>query len=461
MQRLSTLIDEARDRDDGFSIIEVLVAMTVFAMIAAGVAMGIASSLYLAHGSRSREVAINLAQDAIDRARTSTNLFGVVDGTSQRTVGGVDYSIKQTARWVATAGAANACGAGGGPLAYKRVSMTVSWTAGGRGDGQSVSMNSLVAPPTSVTAPNLGTIIVAVARVDGSGNSGVSVSISPNRTNPNGATAITSTIAATDVTGCTYALNVKPGSYDVTLSKSGNIDDGTSSGSLGAQTGTPSTTVRVQANQTSSATFNYDGALTVAPQWIDPNASTTAFTSPSSAPVSLRRKTADFGPYAAGTTAQVFPFTDGYKAVAGTPAACASTDPENWTTANGASVAPRGVGQPLVGTNAVKAPVQVLTVKLAGNGDNALTATTTTPTPNSGDPGCATAASYTFSGLPAGGTVTIALPYGTYTLQSGSVTRILGGVITISYSGGAPTVSPAVGVSVSGNKVLLDPRRAP
>ncbi|OII12351.1 prepilin-type N-terminal cleavage/methylation domain-containing protein [Curtobacterium sp. MCBA15_008] len=460
MLRLSALISDARDRDEGFSIIEVLVAMTVFAMIAAGVAMGIASSLYLAHGSRSREVAIGLAQDAIDRARTSTNLFGVVDETKPVRVGEVDYSVQQTARWVPTAGTANACGAGGGPLAYKRVSMTVSWTAGGRGEAQSISMNSMVAPTSSVTAANLGTIIVSVSRVDGSGNPGVSVSIGPNAS-PNGASAITSTIPQTDSTGCSYAVNVKPGRYDVALAKSGNIDDGTSSGSLGAQTTRPSTTVTVTANQTSAANFNYDTALTIAPQWTDPNAGAATFTSPTSTPVSLRRKTADYGPYAAGTTTQVFPYADGYKAVPGTPASCSSVDPENWTTANGSAVTPRSAAQPLAGTNAVKAPVQILTVKLAGKLDNALTATTTTPNANSGDPGCATTTSYTFTGLPVGGTATIALPYGTYTLRSGTVTSILGGVISIAFASGTPNVTTATGVTTASNKVMLDPRRAP
>jgi prepilin-type N-terminal cleavage/methylation domain-containing protein len=458
MLRLNDVLRRSRQQDDGFSIVEVLVAMTVFAMIAMAVATGIVASLSLSHTSRSREVAIGLAQDAIDRARTATNLFSVVDDTSSQTVGGLQYTVQQVARWVPTSGSANACGAGGGPLAYKRVSMTVSWTSS---QSQSITMNSMVAPTSSVTAANLGTIIVSVSEVDGSGNPGVSVSIAPNASNPNGAGAITSAIAQTDANGCTYAVNVKPGRYDVSLAKSGNIDDGTSSGSLGAQTATPSTTVTVQANQTSAANFNFDTALSVTPQWSDPNASTTAFTSPSTAPVSLRRKSADYGPYAAGTTAKVFPYTDGYKAVPGTPATCASVDPENWTTANGTAVAPRSIAQPAAGTNAVKAPVQILTVKLAGKLDNALTATTATPNPSSGDPGCATSTTYTFTGLPVGGTATIALPYGTYTLRSGTVASVLGGVITITFASGNPSVTNATGVTSSSNRVMLDPRRNP
>ena len=460
MQRLTDVFHAGREHDDGFSIVEVLVAMTVFAMIAAAVATGIVGSLFLAHTSRSREVAIGLAQDAIDRARTATNLFSVVDSTTNPTVGGLQYTVKQVARWVPASGTANACGGGsGGPLAYKRISMTVSWSSSST---QSISMNSMVAPTTSVTAANLGTIIVSVSRVDGSGNAGVNVSIAPNAANPSGAGAITAAIAPTDTSGCTYALNVKAGRYDVSLSKPGNIDDGTSSGSLGAQTATPSTTVTVQANQTSAANFNYDAALTVAPQWADPNASaTTTFTSPTTAPVSLRRKTADYGPYAAGTTTQVFPYTDGYKVVPGTPATCASVDPENWTTANGTAVAPRNVSQPQAGTNAMKAPVQIVTVKLAGKSDNALSATTTSPNANSGDPGCATPVTYSFTGLPAGGTAVIALPYGTYTLRSGTLVSILSGVVSINFGTGTPGVTTATGVTTSSNKVMLDPRRNP
>jgi len=462
MLRITTLLDRARERDEGVSIVEVLVAMTVFAMIAAGVAMGIASSLFLAHGSRSREVAINLAQDAVDSARTSANLFSVVDGTTTPTVGGLRYTVKQTARWVPASGSANACGATGvtgGPLAYKRISLTVSWASAGK---QSVSMNSLVAPTSSVTAANLGTIIVSASLVSGSGNAGAAVSIAPAVTNPGGAGAITATIPKTDANGCSYALNVKPGRYDVKLTEPDNIDDGTSSGSLGAQTATPSTTVTVQANQTSAANFNYDQALTVVPQWSDPNASARPFTTPTSTTVSLRRKSADYGPYPTGVTTQVFPYTDGYKAVAGSPSTCLSVDPENWTPTSGTAVAPRNAPQPEAGTNAVKAPVQTLAVKLNGKLDNSLRAVSVAPDAGNGDPGCATATSYTFTNLPANGTVIIALPYGTWSLQSGTVVSILPNLVNITFSVTPPTVAAAAGVTpIAAGKVLLDPRRTP
>lgn len=461
MLRITTLLRRAREQDEGLSIVEVLVAMTVFAMIAAGVAMGIASSLYLAQTSRSREVAINLAQDAIDRARTSTNLFSVVDDTSTQTVGGLRYTVQQTARWVPRSGSPNACGAvgaAGGPLAYKRVALTVSWSGA---SSQSVSMNSMVAPTTSVTAANLGTIIVSASRVDGSGNAGASVSVAPAAVNPGNAAAITSTIPKTDGTGCSYALNVKPGRYDVSLTKPDNIDDGTSSGSLGAQTTAPSTTVTVQANQTSAANFNYDAALTVVPQWTDPNNGARPFTTPTSTTVSLRRKAADYGPFPTGVTTKVFPYTDGYKAVAGEPAKCLSVDPENWTTANGTAVAPRNQPQPASGTNAVKAPVQTVTVKLNGKADNALRATSVAPTAGSGDPGCATTTTYTFTNLPTNGNVTIALPYGTWSLQSGTVVSVLNGLVNITFSSTTPSVTSGTGITVTAGKVLLDPRRTP
>ncbi|WP_395879061.1 prepilin-type N-terminal cleavage/methylation domain-containing protein [Curtobacterium sp. 9128] len=461
MLRITTLLRDAREHDEGFSIVEVLVAMTVFALIAAGVATGIVGSLYLAQGSRSREVAIGLAQDAIDQARTSTNLFGVVDKTSQTTIGNMTYTVTQVARWIPTAGTGNACGAGGGPLAYKRVSMTVSWTASGRGATQSIAMNSMVAPSTSVTAANLGTVIVSVTRAaNGAGNQGVSVSITPNASNPSGATAITSAVPQTDATGCSYALNVKPGRYDVTLTKSGNIDDGTSANSLGTQTTAPSATVTVGANQTSAANFNYDSASTYTLKWQDPTNTTAAMTLPTSAPVTLRRKTTDIGPLTT-TTTQAFPFTDGYRAVAGSPSKCLSTDPVNWP-ANGAAVvppvaavAPANAGDPVT----AYAPVQAVQVTLADPNDNVLTATTTTPVANSGDPGCATTTTYTFTGVSKNPTV--ALPYGTYTFSSGKVLKILGGIIQISFSPGTANATPANGVTITPGKTMLDPRRVP
>ncbi|MEG8034771.1 prepilin-type N-terminal cleavage/methylation domain-containing protein [Sphingomonas sp. LR61] len=110
--RIVDRLRAARESEEGFSIIEVMVAMTIFAMIAAGVAAGIVSTLYLTQDNRSREAALNLANQALDAARSTKDVFTLDDDTTLQSVGNQAYTIKQTTNWINSDGSDNSCGAG-------------------------------------------------------------------------------------------------------------------------------------------------------------------------------------------------------------------------------------------------------------------------------------------------------------------------------------------------------------
>jgi prepilin-type N-terminal cleavage/methylation domain-containing protein len=233
----------AREADQGFSIIEVMVAMTIFAMIAAGVAMGIASTLFLTQDNRSREAALNLANQALDAARSTKDVFTLDDDTSQQSVGAQNYTIQRTTNWINSDGTDNSCGAGSGVLAYKRVAVTVSWSSHSSPKQKRVVLDSLIAPSSAVSSATASTIVVGVQTATGGPNQGVNVVITARA---DGAKSLPAQPAATDANGCSYALGVTPGTYRITITKAGNIDPDGAPAVSGTR---PSPTTRASASR--------------------------------------------------------------------------------------------------------------------------------------------------------------------------------------------------------------------
>jgi len=480
VQRLRT----APGADRGVSIIEVMVAMTVFALIAMGVAAGIVSTMYLTQDNRSREAALNLASQEIDEARSTKDVFTLDDDTSSQTVGGEVYSIARTTNWINSDGSDQTCGAGTGVLAYKRIAITVSWTSGTSPRQKTVVLDTLVAPSSSVSSATSSSIVVGVQTSTGGPNQGVKVTITPVG---NGAGTLNAQPALTDGNGCTYALGVKPGSYTVLISKAGNIDpDGQTA---------PSKPVTTSAGGTGNQTFLYDQPTVITSKYASnapsgvklPTAMTTTFTHGLVSTVSST------------STTSLFPYSDGWSAVAGTETAkCTNVDPSMWPPSVVAAApapalapapAPAAVpgstptptptptpapvpSQPMVadpklvpktGTVAgandvVNLPMGVVDVKTSLL-DTVLVATSKnlTAVPN-GDPGCSPTTTYTFTGLNSAKATTIALPYGTWTFRTTTAVGLLGtNTPTVSATPSAKNVY----VAVSGSDVLLDPRTVP
>jgi len=459
MSALLARLRSIRTSESGVSLIEVIVAMMIFAIISVGVAYSLLSAFTITGDSRSRAVASNLAAQEIDLDRSSGDLFSLlstpVDKQVQVPAGtGLVYSIKRTASWVYADGADVNCNASAASsILYKRIRVEVSWP---RMIGQPVTSDTVIAPSTKVSVDTLGTILVSVRSAAGTPVAGVGVSVSPD---PG------SVPTATDAMGCSYVLKVPPGTYTVTVSKTGYVDP--------LQNTSPSTTVTVEAGKSTSAGFTYDSAGKV--QWSWPTSG--GVIAPSTASVSFLSTYGVWNTAATSpTSANVFPSTE-YDVVAGkyvpytdtTNSGCRSPNPGDWpqyTSAGKTYLAPAAASV-TVAPGAVSTPVNIgalqmgkITVTNPSNQSAKLYVRAVSAAPFvSGDPGC-TAKPQTIDfatqlGASANSKMTIALPYGAWTLKYGTSSPPATAVPSSWLS--VPTGATGVTINSSG-AFTLDPR---
>jgi prepilin-type N-terminal cleavage/methylation domain-containing protein len=445
ISRIADRLRSARGNEDGFTIIEVMVAMTIFAVIAAGIAAGITASLVLSKDTRAREVASTVAMEDIDSLRDLPSIFDIKSGTATPTVGNQTFALTREVSWTRSSGSATACGTGDGSLSYKAVTVTVSWKTSASSSGsQQVTMSSAIAPLTNINSDTTGSILIGVTNANGLGVSG----IVPTITGPAGVT-----VPATDAEGCTYVSGVAPGTYTVKIARTGYVDSN-------QQASPSSQTVTVAAGASGAAAFSFDAAAkytfgyTTTPSVgaILPTNMPTTLINPASGTTQLTNT--------AGS-ASLFPFGVGYRAVAGTyvvdasgaasSTTCLAPEPGSWTTPN----AKGKVGTPSEpANNTSTVAVQMGAVKLSKlTAGQYLTAKTTTPV--SGDPGCAVGMTLQFPVLKAD-TATIALPWGTWRVYSGSSAGSTTNALTLKTENAAMVTNGAV----TGGVVMVDPRPA-
>ncbi len=455
MKALSTRLD-LRSSESGLSLIEIVVALMVFAMIATGIGYTIIATLHLTQDSTARQQAANLASQEIDLTRSIDNLFNLVDKTTTQTINGVTYTIDREARWVSDPLVDQRCGAGGGVLRYKRVNVTVAWTGMTSGT-PTVHADTLIDPGVRINSPDLGTVLISVSGSSGDPVAGATVTVTP-ASPANGATSLAAQPPVTDSLGCTYALMVNPGNYNVTVTKTGFIDI--------TQNSTPSVLISVAASSASSAmvtldlgaTFpisyatNYAGS-SIVPGDLDASFVSTYGTSPQpNNPSSVT----------------MFPFPAGYEVLAGvyndpaTPAKfCNSVDPAQWpagTTAGVnyfAGVRPAAVAAIPGGTATTAAvPMGVVTVQMPNAKRYLLAVAQTTGPLGTADPGCDIAMQYSYGYRGKNESVTIALPFGSWKIYASTSASSANSQLLI------PSLAPqtAAQLTAIGNVVTLDPR---
>lgn len=396
--------------DAGVSLVEVLVAMFIFALVSSGLVFTMLSVLSLTRDSRAREVAANLAAEEIDLARDAGDLFALLDETRTVSLNGDTFTVTRRTQWVSDPGAEFSCGSGSGVLRYKRVNVDVTWS-NMRSGAAAVHSDTVLNPAAHINDPTKGTILVEVLGADGTGATGVTIATSPST-----GTLIT----PTDAQGCTYILKVAPGTYTVTASKTGFVND--------SHAGTASTSVEVVQGTSASVGFQLDRAATYNARLAAPAPLGTV-----RVPSSLKTTfTNTYGAKAvapsqgASTLAQKFtlhPFAAGFEAYVGD---CDAADPAQWPEAPDPGGTLKGVrattdAAPPGGTAAIDIPMGLIQVKGVANGGRYLKATPATPV--AGAPGCSSGASYTFGEIVptnVNSTVTIGLPYGSWTLTRGN-----------------------------------------
>lgn len=424
MNRINTLLRQDETRDGGFTLIEVLVAMMVFAIVSVVVAYSLTLSMTLTRTSRASEVAANLAAQQVDVARSTPDIFDVTSGIVTQTLDGTTYTITKSVGWVNSAGAASDCGSGSGILQNKTLNVSVSWD-GKNPSTTPVQASTLLAPAGPINDPTTGTIIVHVTTASGAALSGVPVAIKVDTSvSPNTATAVSTAPDPTDSDGCSYVLKVVPGTYVVTVGKTG---DGRISSK---QVQVPAAQTTVTAGQSSVLDVQYDTAANPV-MTLSPGAPAgTMF------PAALPMTYAPQGdPYstnvtpltvAAATTATtpLFPFTSGYSVFAGqyVPAGggqpqCLSVDPGQWVNPNASGKVgqrPPAVGVTPGSTGTV--PMPVIRISTSSKWIVAVSAVAAAAI---GDPGCATGMTLRYGQSPAtGGVANVALPYGSWKIYA-------------------------------------------
>lgn len=449
---IARLRQRLRHDDSGMTIVEVIIAMVIFALVSTGFIYTMLSILSVTRDSRAREVAANLAAEEIDLARDAKDLFALVDDDWSLQVGSDQFHVARRTSWVTnpneefSCGGAGVSGGSGGNLRYKRVNVTVTWD-GMRPSTEAVRSDTVINPAERVNDPTLGTIIVSVLNGGGKGSPGVTVSTTP---------AASVAINKTDSQGCTYVLKVKPDTYTIAISRTGYVDSKQQAG--------PTQSVKVVAGQTTTVGFQYDQAAAFVAKLASNAPAGATVRVPTNLETTFVNTYGKFvrspssGASSLSQTFPLHPFASGYSAFAGV---CAAADPAEWPTETVGAQTYAGERTPAVaaaGGASVDLPVPMAVVTVNGGGAGWLRAVSVPPAPGSPVPGCEAPQTLTFGNVLGAGPTTIALPYGTWQLQrsgtqNGTYSPVAGASIT--------PVLPADGrTTVSGTTLTLDPRVA-
>ena len=311
-------------RQGGYSLIELLVAITIFALVLAAASLGLGRALSLDRSNRSRSAAAYLAARQLEEVRaTAFDQVAVGTTTCVYSAPGPGcnvpspYTVTQQVSWTAPGSTSTACnvpsGSGSG-LAYKRVTVTVTWTDM-RGVAP-VSSQTLLTPPSGSYDPNDGHILVRLFDRDADPLAGHTVTLSGPASATQQSTA----------EGCAFFAYLDPGTYTVTLNTSGYVD---------RQGNQPAVqTVAVTASQISTLQFDYDLAATLQVGLTTPaNAVIPAGVAMTVANSNLTVGTKSFSEASTGsgatrTVTPLFPYTSGYEVWAGD---CADADPATYS----------------------------------------------------------------------------------------------------------------------------------
>jgi prepilin-type N-terminal cleavage/methylation domain-containing protein len=388
-----------RTGEAGMSLIELVVAMTVFSIFMTGIAWNLAAGLALARGNQNRSVAANLASQEMDTVR-STDFDALTDTTTKTTVGGIEYTIHRTLTWVNHSATNGPCEATNASPEVLRVDVDVDWPM--RNGIAMAHSDSILTPPTGSYNPSTGHIAVRILDRAAEPAAFVPVTIS--------GTASRSEI--TNDQGCAFFAFLPAGAYNVVLNATGYVDrQGSAS---------PSQTANVSIGHVTSTQFDFDRSASVVAQF-DAEGGLVASDLPISIgntsllPTGVRTFT---GTGTTRTLTNLFPSTDGYDLWAGS---CADADPEGLDAlgvayypgamrTNPASALPGGS----VSTSISLGQVRVRFTNAAGTPLSNLSITIT----HAADKMCGSGETHTYASTGGDGTALLSLPFGTWTITS-------------------------------------------
>ncbi len=395
-------VDRARPQA-GFSVVELIVSLTLFAVLVGSLVTIIATGLSVARNNKDRSVAAHLASQEMDAIRQES-FSSLTIGQSARTtrVNQVPYRVKTDLEWVANSATTNACDSTGSSPRVLRASVTVTWP-NMRGV-EPVKTSTEITPPVSSYDPDSGHIAVRVRDRAGAPLGGVPVRVTGIGTD--------TTQTTVDESGCAFFGFLAPGTYAVTLGTPGWVDRQSDA--------VPSQSVGVREGAITSTAFDYDEGASVDLSLEGIHGGTVANAVPvvvantgllpagvkSIAGVGVRR-----------TLSSLFPFADGFQMWAG---GCADADPEGQDDA-GSRIWPGGTRDPAVtvepgGTATATVTMPTLHVEFERPATGAAVSVVAIHDPDSSCGSGETLVLGTFTGT--SGDMLVALPFGTWTVQA-------------------------------------------
>lgn len=392
--------DRTVTRDGGFTLVEAVMAMAVFSVLATVALGAIVQTTRVTGSTIRRTAATNLAMRQIEAVR-SLSAQSIPDGlqVSTQTVGGITYTIKQTARYSAAGATASLCSSGTS-LAYKSVTVLVTWP--NMGTVKPVRADTLRAVGVGTGAldqSTLGTLAVLVSGATGIPQSGVTIALSPGGT---------SQVTGDD--GCVVFAGLAVGAYTASASLEGwsgvNNTRAAVSGSLG-----------VTAATVSRGTLMYDAARAVEVRLGLPS----TVTDPVVVPTGLSMQVGD-----SYVPDRIYPLCSGAVTAActtGTPGTVQGLFPENYTITMGsctssASRAAVDLRVDSATTPVVTVPVGAVMISVQNPGGQWLVGRPLTVTSTTS--GCS--AGYLLSSADGGSVV--ALPYGDWSVSTPGTTAV-------------------------------------
>ena len=214
----------------GSLLIEVLVSAVLVAVIGVALFGALNSAAQVSGKSKTRAGAAAVAQDDQERMRAMpvASLNNFRDHRDPVVMGKIAYVVDSRAEWIADNKGATDCTANGAAADYLKITSTVS--------AKNIPLKPVVVTSTVTPAPGTftsdeGSLAVSVIGADGTGRSGVNVSI-------NGPA---SDVQLTDANGCAFFGYEPVGGYNVTAAASGYVDpngnaSATGTSSVGSQT---------------------------------------------------------------------------------------------------------------------------------------------------------------------------------------------------------------------------------
>ena len=380
-------------QEAGFTIIEVLVAALIIAIVSAGAATAFAGSLRATRQQRIRSEAQALAQSDQNRLRgMNVDALSNLDQTTTTQFDNWQFTIHQTSSYVSGSSDQSCANPS---AAYLRTTTTVVWNESGAvasmaNHDESVALSSLLTPTVGSIKNDRGALAVSVTDAANNPAAGVTVAIS-------GGSPPTSLTRVTDTSGCVIFGDIPTGTYTVTAAPSAGVDDvdAQSGREVTAQSPDPTpTSVTVTNSSTAvTATFELDAAASPTFPFTNVFPDNVAVTTQSSVPVGSlgvvlqnsgmaspnyrvctaldnvcpevgsERTTFPATAWASSVQATpLFPFSDGYSAYAGL---CPADAPQSSDPAPHA--APLSPGQTGAITPPIPLPAMVIQLMAGGN----------------------------------------------------------------------------------------------